>query len=84
MAIRRIGTTEGLKDLYGVHVLPIISLATRIGAAPQPPTIWPGRLRVPFYFRPFFFVRPAAAAAAFLAISVRCAGEGFAARALPL
>ncbi len=26
MAIQRIGTTEGLKDLYGVHVLPLISL----------------------------------------------------------
>ena len=27
MTIQRIGTTEGLKDVYGVHALPIISLA---------------------------------------------------------
>ena len=26
MTVQHIGTTEGLKDLYGVHVLPIISL----------------------------------------------------------
>ncbi len=26
MTTQRIGTTEGLKDLYGVHVLPLISL----------------------------------------------------------
>lgn len=26
MTIQRIGTTEGLKDLYGVHTLPVISL----------------------------------------------------------
>lgn len=28
MTIQRISTTEGLKDMYGVHVLPVISLAT--------------------------------------------------------
>jgi enamine deaminase RidA (YjgF/YER057c/UK114 family) len=27
MTVRRIGTTEGLKGVHGVHVLPIISLA---------------------------------------------------------
>jgi enamine deaminase RidA (YjgF/YER057c/UK114 family) len=27
MTVQRIGTTEGLKDVYGVHVLPVISLA---------------------------------------------------------
>ena len=27
MTIQRIGTTEGLKDVHGIHVLPIISLA---------------------------------------------------------
>ena len=42
----------------------------------------PGCLRVPSYFPPFSFAHRAATA--FLAISVRCAGEGFAARALPL
>lgn len=27
MTIQRIGTTEGLKDIHGVHVVPVISLA---------------------------------------------------------
>ena len=39
------------------------------------------RLRVPSYFPPFSFAHRASTA--FLAISVRCAGESFAARALP-